>query len=375
MAETPEQLIHRLEPLHAHTVYGYVRVSSDSQEDNQSLSMQQADIEKYCKEKALDHPHCVAEVASAAKPMWVVNLPGAPAEDKSTSAAPRPMLMTLLTHMKQVREKVGTKQLHLIVWKLDRLARVDYEQELFLTLFRRDNIQLHSVVPTEDHMLDGGHVRDPARAFTRTVLAAAASYERALIEMRMGSGMAYKAANGGYTGGVPPFGYMAKNAELVIVPHEARMVCFIFYLKLHYRLSSSAISRYLTKNKDPADKESYDRHKIDRILHNKAIYSGMYRDRYGVLHLRQDLKILPDDPEALSDYVERTTQPQRPASQQLPDQGDHATPQRTRDDPRLGGSAGDERSQEPEKAGLPADPQGDVSAVGNGEPGPDRSAP
>jgi len=337
--------------------------------------MQQADIEKYCIEKKIDRPHCVAEVASAAKPMWVVNLPGAPAEDKSTSAAPRPMLMMLLTHMKQVREKVGTKQLHLIVWKLDRLARVDYEQELFLTLFRRDNIQLHSVVPTEDHMLDGGHVRDPARAFTRTVLAAAASYERALIEMRMGSGMAYKAANGGYTGGVPPFGYMAKNAELVIVPHEARMVCFIFYLKLRYKLSASAISRYLLKHKDPSDKEVYDRHKIDRILHNKSLYSGMYRDRFGALHLRQDLKILPDDPEALLDYVERTTQPQRTASQQLPDQGNHPTPQRAGNDPRPGGSAGDERSQEPEKTGLPADPQGDVPAAGDGEPGPDRSTP
>jgi DNA invertase Pin-like site-specific DNA recombinase len=374
MAETPEQLIHRLEPLHAHTVYGYVRVSSDSQEDNQSLSMQQADIEKYCKEKALDHPHCVAEVASAAKPMWVVNLPGAPAEDKSTSAAPRPMLMTLLTHMKQVREKVGTKQLHLIVWKLDRLARVDYEQELFLTLFRRDNIQLHSVVPTEDHMLDGGHVRDPARAFTRTVLAAAASYERALIEMRMSSGMAYKAANGGYTGGVPPFGYAAKNAELVIVPHEARMVCFVFHLKIRYKLSASAISRYITQNKDPADKESYDRFKIIRILNNKSLYSGMYRDRYGVLHLRQDLKILPDDPEALLDYVERTSQPKRETGQRLPDPRDHTTPQRTGDDLGPGGSAGDERSQEIGEAGLPADPQGDVSTSGNGEPGTDQPA-
>lgn len=374
MAETPEQLIRRLEPLHSHTVYGYVRVSSDSQEDNQSLSMQRADIEKYCTEKKLDHPHCVTEVASAAKPMWVVNLPGVPAEDKSTASAPRPMLMTLLTHMKQVREKVGLKQLHLIIWRLDRLARVDYEQELFLTLFRRDNIQLHSVVPTEDHMLDGGHVRDPARAFTRTVLAAAASYERALIEMRMNSGMAYKAANGGYTGGVPPFGYNAKNAELVITPHEASMVCFVFYLKIRYKLSASAISKYITQNKDLSDKEMYDRHKISRILQNKALYSGMYRDRFGALHLRQDLKILPDDPEALLEYVERNTQPQRTASQQLPDAHNETATQRTGDDPRPGRPVGDDRRQETREAGLPADSQSDVSAIGGGEPRPDRPA-
>jgi DNA invertase Pin-like site-specific DNA recombinase len=374
MQETPEHLIRRLELLPKQTVWGYVRVSSDSQEDNQSLGMQKQDIEKYCKDHSIDPPQFVEEVASAAKPMWVVNLPGAPAEDKALNSSPRPLLLTLITHLKKMRESLGKQvPLHLVLWKLDRLARVDYEQELFFTMFQKDAIQLHSVMPTEDHMLDGGHVRDPARAFTRTVMAAVASYERSMIELRMGSGMAYKAAQGGFTGGVQPFGYVIKNADLVIDPHEAQIVRYVYYLKHRYEMSNVSISRWMMKNKDPKDDNYYDRYKIDRIIRNKQLYLGVYKDRYGSLHPRPDLKILPDNPEALLDYVEfAATQSQRAEGQRLSDADHQATPERTGDDHRPGGSAGDERSEGAGQAGLPAHLEEHVSTAGCGEPGADR---
>jgi DNA invertase Pin-like site-specific DNA recombinase len=367
MQETPERLVKRLESLRKQSVWGYVRVSSETQEDNQSFGMQKADIEKYCLDKKMDPPQFVNEVASAAKPLWVVQLPGAPKEEQVTAAAPRPMLLTLLMHLKQTREHLGKSvPLHLIVWKLDRLARVDYEQELFITMFQRDGVRLHSVMPTENHMLDGGHIKDPARAFTRTVLAAAAQYERAMIELRLSSGLTYKAAQGGFTGGVPPFGYGSKGQELVIIPHEAQMVKFIFHLRYKYQLSESAISRYIIKHKAVEDTNLYDRYKIRRILQNKSLYQGVYKDRYGSTHPRPDLKILSDDPEALLDYEQ--TQPQRTESVGLPGADHQATAERAGDDHRPDGSAGDERGQESPEAGLPADPQRDVPASGGGEP-------
>jgi DNA invertase Pin-like site-specific DNA recombinase len=364
--ETPEQLVQRLGASETQAVWGYVRVSSDSQEDNQSLGMQTEAIMKYCVEKQFAVPQFVEEVASAAKPLWVVNLPGAPPEERVNNTSPRPKLLMLIMHLKQLREKLGKNApIHLIIWKLDRLARVDYEQELFFSMFSRDNISLHSVMPTEDHMLDGGHVRDPARAFTRTVMAAVASYERSMIEMRLNSGMAYKAAQGGFTGGVQPFGYALKNQDLVIDPHEASMIRYVFFLKSRYNLPITTISRWITKNKDPRDETLYDRFKITRILKSKQLYQGFYRDRFGAVHRRPDLRILPDNLEALIDYASPPApEPQCPEGQRVPDPHHETTPERAGDDHRDGGSRSDAGSQEPEQAGLPPDPQGDLPAAG-----------
>ena len=315
MPEAIELLSRRLALQTKHTVWGYVRVSTEGQEDNQSLGMQREAIRKYCSEKKLGDPQFIEEVASAAKPIWVVNLPGTPADQQLNQSSPRPRFMLLLNQLKRVKETLGgVSKTHLIVWRLDRLARVDYEQELFLTMFRQDRVQLHSVMPTEDHMLDGGHVKDPSRAFTRTVLAAASAYERAMIDLRMNAGMAYKASQGGFTGGMPPFGYTTNKTELIIDQYEANMVRFIYHLRARYRMSNKGIGRYIDAHKHRDDKRRYDHSKIGRILReNEPLYRGLYTDRFGTPHPRPDLKILPDDPEALLDYAPQT-ESQRPES-------------------------------------------------------------
>ena len=368
MAESPDVFVRRLNEAKDQAVWGYIRVSSDSQEDNQSFGMQSEAITKYCVEKKFEPPQFVDEVASAAKPLWVVNLPGAPPEERVNNTAPRPRLLMLIMHLKQLRERLGkAAPIHLIIWKLDRLARVDYEQELFFSMFSRDNIALHSVMPTEDHMLDGGHVRDPARAFTRTVMAAVASYERSMIELRLNSGLAYKAAQGGFTGGIHPFGYDLKDQELVINPHEASMVRYVFFLKHRYDMPVSAISRWIVAHKDPRDTILYDRYKITRILRSKQLYLGFYKDRFGGVHPKPNLKILPDNLESLLDYAQPPApapEPECAEGQRLSDASHETTPERTGDDHRDGGHRGDDGSQEPEQAGLPPDPQDDLPASG-----------
>lgn len=365
--ESIGELSKRLEQQTRQPVWGYVRVSTEGQEDNQSLGMQREAIEKYCLEKNIGVPQFIEEVASAAKPIWVVNLPGTPVEEELGQSAPRPRFMLLINHLKKVRETLGsTIKPHLIVWKLDRLARVDYEQELFLVMFRQDGVTLHSVMPTEDHMLDGGHVKDPARAFTRTVLAAASAYERALIDMRMSAGMAYKASRGGFTGGVPPFGYVAKREELVIDPFEAQMVLFIHYLKARYKMSNKGISRYLDKHKNVNDQNKYDHGKIRRILlDNEPLYRGVYTDRFGTPHPRPDLKILPDDPEALLDYAPDKAQSERSEGVGFPGAARNGSPEQAGSPGRNNGPGSLVGGKEPVGAGLPAGTPGSVSETGS----------
>lgn len=363
--ETPEALGKRIGPLTKQTVWGYCRVSTDGQEDNQSFGMQREAITKFCVEKKLPAPKFVEEVGSAAKPIWAVSIPGTPREEQVTNSCPRPMFLLLLNHLKRVREVMGTSEkAHLIVWKLDRLARVDYEQELFIEMFRRDGIALHSVVPMEEHMLDGGHIKDPVRAFTRQVLAATATYERAMIEMRMSAGMAFKASKGGYTGGCPPYGYSAKNEELVINPYEARMVRYVYYMKHRYpKMSYRELSRYITANKHPTDTTNYHHAKISRILvDNNRLYRGLYTDKFGTTHPRGDLRIIPDDLETLLDYEAPPSE--RENSLGLSREVDHGSAAQEGRPGGIHGLGSADGGEEDHPGGMPGHPAGDLPATG-----------
>lgn len=288
--ESTDQLARRLEQS-SRRVWGYVRVSSRKQADNESIPAQIQAIQTYCKTKALEEPDFVVEAASAAKPIFVINLPGMPKENAPMEASPRPKMLMLFSHLREISGA------HFIIWKLDRLARIDYEQELFLDMLRRDKVTIHSVQPGEAHMLDGGYVNDPARVFNRQVLAAAAQYERAMTELRMKTGITYKAARGGFTGGIPPYGYEAQRKDLVPLEAEAKMVRFIFWLNSRYNMGPVAISRHLLNT----SQLHFPRQKVTRVLENKALYTGTYTDCFGHHHHRPDLRILPEDFEELDD--------------------------------------------------------------------------
>ena len=298
-SETLDQLARRLDK-NKRRAWGYVRVSSQKQADNESIPAQENAIREYCSQKGLETPEFVVEVASAAKPVFAVNLPGTPKKESSLESSPRPKLLLLLSHLRDVNAS------HLIIWKLDRLARIDYEQELFLDMLRRDGVTIHSVQAGEAHMLDGGFVNDPSRVFSRQVLAAAAQYERALIEMRMKAGITYKAARGGYTGGLPPYGYKPYKRELIIVPDKAKMVRYIFWLSKRYGMGQVAITEHINSTKQVGSPR-FTRQKISRILYNEELYKGVYKDCFKQPHMRPDLRILPDNDEELDDEFSQST--------------------------------------------------------------------
>lgn len=272
---------------HRHSrVWGYVRVSEKKQKDGQSLDAQKADIVAYCTEHKLEAPHFVEEIGSAEHPMFAISLPGMP--DTVQETQPRPLLLLLIGHL---REITGS---HLVFWKLDRFSRHQHEQEFLCGMLHQAKVTLHSCQPGERHLIDGSASKDPIRILIRNVMGAFAQYERSMIQLRMQTGLTFKAAKGGFTGGIEPFGYRVHNKELVIEPFEAEMVRYIFKLRHEYGYSYQSIADTITANKNPADAQRYDRQKITRIIQNEAMYRGTYTDCFGSPHPRPDLKILPD---------------------------------------------------------------------------------
>lgn len=265
------------------SVYGYVRVSSRSQDlEGESLQTQAEAIRVYCRENGLDEPLIVSEVASARHPMFALPSIAGVHADNDTSA--RPLLLLLLGHISALQN------CSLVLFKLDRLSRIASEQEILFQLAERHKNTLHSCLASEDSILQNGP-DDPVSKMMRVIFGAFAQYERAMIEIRMAAGMRHKAARGGYTGGGKPFGYRVVDGDLRIDPIEAKVVKYIYFLK--YQLGASL--RDISHQLEHELKMKFPHTKVNRVLKSESLYRGYYRDRYKEIHLRDDLIILDKD--------------------------------------------------------------------------------
>jgi DNA invertase Pin-like site-specific DNA recombinase len=104
----------------------------------------------------------------------------------------------------------------MVVYRLDRLARDLVLQEQLLADVWRAKARVFSTSASEDAYLDPeGAADDPSRALIRQVLGAVAEYERAMIRLRLRSGIERKKAAGRYAGGQVPFGWRVESRELV----------------------------------------------------------------------------------------------------------------------------------------------------------------
>ena len=57
-------------------------------------------------------------------------------------------------------------------------------------------------------------------------IASITAVERGMINMRTSGGRAFKAAQGGYSGSRPPYGYEVRNSKLIINEDEAELVSY-----------------------------------------------------------------------------------------------------------------------------------------------------
>lgn len=277
-----DSLAAHLSGSHDRFVYGYVRVSSSKQErEGLSIPAQEGAIRAYCDAQGLSKPFIVTEVSSAGRRMF--SLPSLVNREPEPTDS-RPRLLLLLGHL----ARLGTG--HLIAWRLDRIARLNDEREIIYQLLLRSSVKLHSTDPGEQLWIDQGDPSDPMAALTRSIFGAFSQYEKAMIEARMRLGMNLKASRGGYTGGRPPYGYVAVDGELKINEAEAPMVRYIYMLRHKYAQPIRGISSII----ESSTGKKFSRSRVHKVLMNEGIYRGRYRDRFGAVHTRPDLKILDE---------------------------------------------------------------------------------
>ncbi len=167
---------------------GYVRVSTDEQASKgHGLDIQRRAITAYCKANGLALVDVLADEGVSG----------------SNGLDDREGLAEALARIERHEADV------LVVYRFDRLARKLLVQ---LTVIDRLEKVGARVLSTSEPDVEGS---DELRELIRNILGSVAAYERAVIRGRMMAGRRAKAAEGRFIGGIPRFGYVALNGELV----------------------------------------------------------------------------------------------------------------------------------------------------------------
>lgn len=192
---------------------GYVRVSSQTQEDNTSLGEQKERIEAYCKAYGHDLVQVIEEVGSG------------------KTMDQRPYFLEAL-------DLVKTQADGIIATKLDRIARNTRD---VLTLVEDVLKPLGKCLILLDLNVD---TSSPTGLMILTIMSAVAQLERDVILERTKSGRQAKHEKGGYAYGAPRFGFKAVAGELA--PNEQEQAV-IDLIKRHRKSGKSynAIATWL----------------------------------------------------------------------------------------------------------------------------------
>jgi site-specific DNA recombinase len=172
---------------------GYVRVSSESQEENTSLESQKQQIENYCRQ----HGHELLEIFAEVK--------------SGKNVKSRPIFNKAL-------KRVADDADGIVCTRLDRFGRDTIDTLMLVRDFIRPNRKSLILID------DGIDTTKDESDFILTVKAGMATDERRLISKRTLSGKAAKAAKGGYIGGQPKFGEQSINAELTKNDKELEII-------------------------------------------------------------------------------------------------------------------------------------------------------
>lgn len=229
-------------------VVGYIRVSTDGQvgEDKFGLEAQREQILDYCRRNDLNIVK------------WY-------SDEGESGAKYRPGFDEIV-----YGEVTNPPYEAVVVAKSDRVARDINIYFYYQGALLRKNIELISI--TEDFG-QFGVFANMLKAFTLTC----AEMERDNITKRTSAGRKIKAAQGGYSGGRPPFGYRVDNGQLVIDEEEAKTVRRIFELRAEgkaYRPIADVLVQegYICRNGKPMTYNV-----VANIVENEPTYKGMYK--------------------------------------------------------------------------------------------------
>lgn len=245
-------------------VIAYCRVSTTNQKEEGTIEIQENAVAEFCKQ----YNH---ELVKLFKDNGV-----------SGGLEDRPGLAEMFSFLES---KEGKKIESVVIWKLDRLARDLYIQELLVRKFEQLN---KTLISTKEPDLSSG---DPMRKAFRQFMGIVSELEKSFITMRLSGGRMNKARKGKYAGGSVALGYNAVDKELIQSSEEVKTVIGIFRMKRNNHLSINEIARRLNAEGQKTKRGGRWYASTVSYILNNPIYKGNYGYR-NIATQRDDLNLL-----------------------------------------------------------------------------------
>lgn len=229
--------------------YGYVRVSTDKQ-DELSPDSQEKLLKDYAKKNSI----------IILKVFWEIGVSGRKADK-------RPEFQKMIASAKSKEHPVDI----ILVWKFSRFARNQEESIVYKSLLQKKHDV--SVVSVSEPLVDG-----PFGSLIERIIEWMDEYYSIRLSGEVTRGMTEKALRGGYQAR-PPLGYKIaeRGKPPVIVPEEADIVRVIFDKYVNQKAGIFDIARYVnTLGFKTSHGKEFERRSIEYILQNPT-YCGMIR--------------------------------------------------------------------------------------------------
>ncbi len=229
--------------------YGYVRVSTDKQEEL-SPDSQEKLIREYGKKNNIVILKIYNELGVSGR-----------------SADKRPAFQEMIGSAKSKEHPVDT----ILVWKYSRFARNQEESIVYKSLLKKQNNV--DVISVSEPLVDG-----PFGSLIERIIEWMDEYYSIRLSGEVFRGMKENAMRGSFQAR-PPLGYrIAEHGKPpVIVPEEADIVILIFHKYVHESSGFFDIARYLNSlGYKTSHNKPFERRSIEYIIQN-PIYCGMLR--------------------------------------------------------------------------------------------------
>jgi len=228
-------------------IIGYVRVSTETQEDNTSIETQTEGIKSYCKAKNWDLEHIYVDICSG--------------KDFN-----RPEFTRMM-------EKINKEDINgVMVYKYDRLSRSPVDGRNFTDELERKGIAFLSVQDNID-------TSTPMDKAMFTMMLTFAEMERSIITERMQNGKKQRIKEGRRCNGFV-YGYKwegkGSDKRLVPVEEEAIVVKDIFKMAIKMRCNQEVANWLNNKGLSTRKGNQWTRFAVRKILKNKT-YIGIIK--------------------------------------------------------------------------------------------------
>ncbi len=229
--------------------YGYVRVSTDKQ-DELSPDSQEKLLRDYAKNNNIILLSVYFEIGVSGR-----------------KADKRPEFQKMISSAKSAEHPVDV----ILVWKFSRFARNQEESIVYKSLLKKQhNVDVISI---SEPLVDG-----PFGSLIERIIEWMDEYYSIRLSGEVFRGMKENASRGAYQAR-PPLGYQIKERGKppVIVPEEAKIVRMIFEKYVHEHMGLFDIARHLnTLGLKTSHGKPFERRSIEYILQNPS-YCGMIR--------------------------------------------------------------------------------------------------